>query len=238
MSSTIEAASRDSRSSVRAVVFDLDGVLVDSLAVACEAFATAYAEVVGGEDAPVAEYLRYPGRSFPEVLQMMGLPAAMEKVFVRENYRLASQITPAADILDVLSELRARGIRMAVATSKDGERARSLLRHLGMSGFFDHVIGADEVAHPKPAPDIILRALQLMDVDQRDAMMVGDSVSDLTSAKQAGVTAVAVLWGESDEATLLSAEPDVILREPTALLTLCRPAPLHALEIDQDTPIQ
>ena len=61
---------------VRAVVLDLDGVLVDSLAVARQAFALAYAQVVGDGVAPVDEYCRHPGRYLPEVLRIMGLPEA------------------------------------------------------------------------------------------------------------------------------------------------------------------
>ena len=52
--------------------------------------------------------------------------------------------------------------------------------------------------------------------------MVGDAVTDLASARAAGVTAVAALWGESDPADLLAAEPDAILHTPGELLALCR----------------
>ncbi|MEU6075127.1 HAD-IA family hydrolase [Micromonospora sp. NPDC047074] len=206
---------------VRAVLLDLDGVLVDSIAVAREAFAHAYAEVVGAGAAPVDEYCRYPGHHLPEVLRMMGLPAAMAEPFVRESHRLAHRVSPVPGVPSILDALRRRGARLAVVTGRSGVRARTLLAGLGLLGGFDQVIGADEVARPKPAPDIVLRALSLLRVDPAEAVLVGDAVSDIASARGAGVTAAAALWGESDRDTLLAAEPDVVLTSPVDILGLC-----------------
>jgi AHBA synthesis associated protein len=121
----------------------------------------------------------------------------------------------------VIRELRARGIRLAVATGKSGARARSLLDQLGILKTFDHVIGSDEVDHPKPAPDIVLRALELLGVRSQEAVMVGDAVTDLASAQAAAVAAAAALWGESNETEMLRARPDAVLRRPSDLLALC-----------------
>jgi AHBA synthesis associated protein len=209
----------------RAIVFDLDGVLVDSFAVMREAFTIAYAEVVGDGPAPFDEYNRHLGRYFPDIMKIMGLPLAMEEPFVRESYRLAHQVVVFDGVVDVLRTLRERGIGLAVATGKSGPRARSLLERLGILPMFDHVIGSDEVACPKPAPDIVLRALDLLGVQPPEAMMIGDAVTDLASARGAGVTAVAALWGEEDNAELLAAHPDVVLRQPADLLSLVPAVP-------------
>ena len=68
-------------------------------------------------------------------------------------------------IRELLQTLRARGLRLAVATGKSGRGPASLLDELGLLSLFDHVIGSDEVARPKPAPDIVLRALDLLGAD-------------------------------------------------------------------------
>lgn len=207
--------------SVRAVVLDLDGVLVDSLAVAREAFALAYAEVVGDGVAPVEEYCRHPGRYLPEVLELMGLPAALAGPFVRESNRLAHRVTPVDGVPELLGTLRRRGIGLAVATGRSGVRARDLLGRLDLLPLVDHVVGSDEVARPKPAPDIVRRALRLLGARPAEALMVGDAPSDLLSARAAGVVAVAALWGESDEEALRAAGPDVVLTRLDELLPLC-----------------
>jgi AHBA synthesis associated protein len=208
-----------------AVIFDLDGVLVDSFEVMRLAFAHAFREVVGDGEPPFEVYRQHLGAYFPDIMRRMGLPAELEGPFVRESYRLADGIELYAGVTEVLTELRGRGIRCAVATGKSGVRARSLLDGLGVLGFFDHVIGSDEVAAPKPAPDIVLRALQLLRVDRQAAVMIGDAVLDLRSAQAAGVTAVAALWGECDRDVLLAAGPDASLETPGELLAFVRASP-------------
>ncbi|MFF7889740.1 HAD-IA family hydrolase [Streptomyces sp. NPDC007896] len=212
-------------SGLRAVVFDLDGVLVDSFDVMREAFTIAYAEIVGPGEPPFREYNRHLGRYFPDIMRIMGLPLEMEEPFVRESYRLAHRVQLFDGVVPMLQELRDRGLKLSVATGKSGPRARSLLGQLGVLPLFDHVIGSDEVARPKPAPDIVLRALDLMDTGAEEAMMIGDALTDLASARAAGVTAVAALWGETAEEEMLAAGPDVVLRAPAELLVLCPPVP-------------
>src|SRR5687767_1973394 len=97
-----------------AVIFDLDGVVVDSFAVMGEAFAIAYAEVVGEGPAPFEEYRRYMGRYFPDIMRIMGLPLEMEEPFVRESYRLAPKVPVFDGIVELLVTLRARGLRLAI----------------------------------------------------------------------------------------------------------------------------
>ncbi|REE94802.1 HAD-IA family hydrolase [Thermomonospora umbrina] len=207
-----------------AVVFDLDGVLVDSFGVMREAFALAYAEVVDGGPAPFEEYSRHLGRYFPDIMRIMGLPLEMEEPFVRESHRLADRVTVFDGVPELLADLGREGVRLAVATGKSGPRARSLLDRLGLIDRFAHVIGSDEIARPKPAPDIVLRALELLDVPAKRTLMVGDAVTDLASARGAGVTAVAALWGVDDEAVLLAEYPDAVLRRPSDLPALWRTA--------------
>lgn len=209
----------------RAVIFDLDGVLVDSFAVMNEAFAIAYKEVVGESPAPFEEYRQHQGRYFPDIMRIMGLPLEMEEPFVRESYRLAHQVTVFEGIVELLLTLRVRGFRLAVATGKSGPRARSLLEQLGLLPFFAHVIGSDEVARPKPAPDIVRHALHLLGLPAEEAIMVGDAPTDLASARDAGVASAAALWAVTDEDELLAAQPGVLLRRPADLLPLCLSVP-------------
>nr|AXL05346.1 AHBA synthesis associated protein [uncultured bacterium] len=205
-----------------AVIFDLDGVVVDSFAVMSEAFAIAYAEVVGDGPAPFEEYRRHLGRYFPDIMRIMDLPLAMEEPFVRESYRLADQVTVFDGVVELLLTLRTRGLKLAIATGKSGPRARSLLDRLGLLPFFAHVIGSDEVARPKPAPDMVLKALDLLDVPAERAIMVGDAPTDLASARDAGVASAAALWAPPDDVgELLAAGPDVVLERPADLLALC-----------------
>nr|WP_308301628.1 HAD-IA family hydrolase [Frankia umida] len=204
----------------QAVIFDLDGVLVDSFGVMRQAFTIAYAEVVGDGLAPFEEYERHLGRYFPDIMRIMNLPLEMEEPFVRESYRLASEVVLFDGVAHLLRTLRERGYGLAVATGKAGSRARHLLGVLGVLDLFDHVIGSDEIARPKPAPDIVLHALALLGADASTAVMIGDAVADLDSARGAGVMAAAALWGETDGVELIAAAPDAVLHRPSDLLVL------------------
>lgn len=174
-----------------AVIFDLDGVLVDSFGVMRQAFRTAYTEVVGGEAPPFEEYRKHLGRYFPDIMRIMGLPPEMEEPFVRESHRLAHEVRVYDGVPAMLGLLRELRVPTAVATGKSGPRARSLLEQLGLLDRFDTVIGSDEVARPKPAPDIVEHALRVLDVAPTAAVMIGDAVTDLQSAQSAGVAAAA-----------------------------------------------
>jgi AHBA synthesis associated protein len=183
------------------------------------AFTLAYAEVVGEGEPPFAEYNRHLGRYFPDIMRIMGLPPEMEEPFVRESYRLAHCVKLFDGVPELVTALRDNGLGLAVATGKSGPRARSLLAGLGMLELFDHVIGSDEIARPKPAPDIVLHAIALLGVEPDEAVMVGDALTDLASARSAGMKAIAALWGASDETELLRAQPDAALRAPADLLS-------------------
>ncbi|GAA2708769.1 HAD-IA family hydrolase [Micromonospora olivasterospora] len=110
---------------------------------------------------------------------------------------------------------------MSARLGRAAGRVRSLLDILGVLGLFDHVIGSDEVARPKPAPDIVLQALRLMDVPPSQAMMVGDAVTDLMSGREAGATTVATTWHGGDVGALLAAGPDLVAHAPGDLLVHC-----------------
>ncbi|GLX11614.1 HAD-IA family hydrolase [Microbispora sp. NBRC 16548] len=217
----------------RAVIFDLDGVIVDSFDVMRRAFQTAYAEVMGDGPAPFEEYSKHLGRYFPDIMRIMGLPPEIEEPFVRESYRLSREVTVFDGVEPLLEELNRHGLPLAVATGKSGPRARSLLGELGLAGRFAHVIGSDEVPRPKPAPDIVERALRLLGVRPEEAVMIGDAVTDLRSARGAGVAAVAALWGESEAAPLLAERPDAVLHRPSDLLELLLPSLTHVPAVSE-----
>jgi AHBA synthesis associated protein len=204
-----------------AVIFDLDGVLVDSFHVMRQAFASAYREIVGDGEPPFAEYRRHMGRYFPEIMRIMGLPAALEKPFIRVSTELAGQVTVYDGVRPMLRLLSDAGIRLAVATGKSGPRARALLARLDLLDAFDMVVGGDEVRRPKPAPDAVLRALRELDARPGAAVMVGDAPADMRSAHAAGVYAVAAMWGEATPGELLPAGPDAIACEPADVAAIC-----------------
>lgn len=192
----------------RAIVFDLDGTLVDSLPDIVGAFRDAFAEL--GLETPPAEAVRgqvgLPLEAmyarFAPAERVPDLAAAYRRIYPQ---RFTRSSRPYDGVPEVLADLRRHGFLLAVATTKRSDMARRFVAAMGLEGALDHVQGTDGFPH-KPAPDVVLRALAALDAD--GAWMVGDTTHDVGAGKAAGLRTFAVTWGTHDAATLAAAAPD------------------------------
>jgi pyrophosphatase PpaX len=165
------------------------------------------------------------GRLFTpqEIIGLFGPPeeGAVEKVFgaamvpsimdeMCTYYRARHKEMAAAHegIVAVLALLRTHGIRLAVFTGKGRRTTMITLDELEMVPFFEHVVTGNDVRCFKPSPEGILRILEAFDISPRETVMVGDSMSDLMAARDAGVTFAAVLWDAYDHQRVVRANPD------------------------------
>lgn len=200
---------------LRAVLFDFDGTLADSIPHIRASFQHAVREVLGRE-LPDEVLLRNVGMP---LAQQMRILVDDEEVASRllASYRAFNHAThdemvrafPGAH--DVLAAIRAGGARVGLVTSKSRPIAERGIRLLGMEDAFDAVVTADDVEAHKPDPTPVLHALALLDVDARDAAYVGDSPADVASAKAAGAWAVAATWGVAPRERLIEAGPDLVV---------------------------
>ncbi len=202
------------------VIFDLDGVIIDSRSVMKKVFARAFKEIVGPGEAPFEEFKKHLGLGLPKILEKMGLPPEMRDVFVRESYRLAGQIKVFDSITKVLKTLSLNNILLGIATGKDGKRSRSLLSQLGLLSYFNLIVGSDEVKNGKPAPDIILVQLAYFHSNPEQTLMIGDAISDIQAGKAASVFVAAALWGIEENEKLIQERPNYILQTPEDILSV------------------
>jgi phosphoglycolate phosphatase len=187
-----------------AVIFDLDGTLVD----------TAH-DIVAAVDALLAEYDRAPigfaaghrliGDGARVLVQRAflasGAPApdvdaATARWFEIYAASLASFSKPYPHVAPTLAALRARGRKLAVCTNKADAMAVRLLEMLDLAGYFDVIVGGD-VPHRKPDPRHLLATAERIGVPPRDCLIVGDSPNDAAAAKAARMPLVVVDWGYS-----------------------------------------
>lgn len=184
----------------RALLFDMDGLLLDTERVVQAAFVEECARLgrVGDEvrdfflalvGTSGAEASDRAGRFLGTGVDMDAFNAAIETNF---NTRMAQGVMLRPTVAEVIPALAAAGHAMAVVTSTRGDRARDHLDEAGLLGHFRFVLGGDEVPSPKPDPAPYRMAAERLGHAPGDALAFEDSDTGTTAAVQAGCTTVQI----------------------------------------------
>ena len=181
----------------RAVIFDLDGTLVDNELAMRVAFRSAYERIGLSGEPPIEEARQHFGKGFRTILIELGLPLELHAAFIDASYAAIEHISVYPEVEEMLRQLRALGFRLAVATGKDGARARRVMSEKGLLPFFDLVLGSDETARGKPAPDVVEAICERFHCRKELTMMVGDALADVQCALAAEITAVFATWSKA-----------------------------------------
>jgi len=195
------------------VLFDLDGVLVDTLPVMRSAWEAVRSDY--GIQIPFESYVQHLGRPFPDIMALLGLHTAegVESTYDAVSLRNAHLARPFPGIEEALRTIASAGCQLGVVTSKPLARAARLLDRLGCPL---SVIRTPTRERGKPAPDTLLTALVEARTDPADAIYVGDMAVDQEAARRAGVRYVHAGWGYGTPA-----EPiPLVLHTPTELVLL------------------
>lgn len=206
----------------RPIIFDCDGVLVDSEDLAWSAWREALTPY--GVEISEAEIAKLTGRTEADAFAHFAgrgeLPAYEEfwPVLADRVRALFEQYLEAfEDAMDTLELLHDRGRKMAVASSSPRDRLELSLRSTGLDRFFEVVVAGDEVVDGKPAPDIYLAAASGLGVDPADCVAVEDAPAGVAAGKAAGMHVVAVLRGHYGAEDLAEADVVVPRLTPAAL---------------------
>lgn len=212
---------RSRRAPLRAVVFDLDGVIIDSEQLMRGAFADSYRRVIGSSGSPPVEtYLEHMGKPFPEIMNILGLPGSLWEPYRRFCRSHLDLVTVHPECLPLLRWVRQHGLRVGLFTGKDAERTKEVLDYFCLTPAFDATVCSDEIEAAKPHPDGLLHVLDLLACRPAEAVFVGDAVDDVECARRAGVTSVAVTWGIKPERLRMLCAPDHVIDEWPALQAL------------------
>jgi phosphoglycolate phosphatase len=212
---------------IRAVIFDLDGTLVDSLADIAESVNTVLAER-GFATHPLSSYRSFVGdgmvmlarRVLPEHLRsddetVAAFVRRLKEVYGGRSDRLTAPYDGIADLLDALVE---EGIAMAVLSNKPHELTVGLVGRLLGAWTFAPVFGERPAVPRKPDPSAALEIAGKLGLAPKDILYVGDTPTDLATARAAGMPAIAAAWGFRSEAELREAGATRVAHHPSDVL--------------------
>ncbi len=211
---------------IKAVLFDLDGTLIDSvpdLTWALNTMLRHFGLRMCNED----EVRGWIGDGAGKLVRRALTAQAQEDTICfdralslfMEAYGtvLSQKTTPYTGIDKVLTVCQQKGIRTALVTNKPERFIKPILRRFGWEDSFALVLGGDTLTTKKPDPAPLLYALKYLAVAPEDALMVGDSCNDILSAKRAGIKSIGVMWGYGASAFTDGCEASHYVKTPIEL---------------------
>jgi pyrophosphatase PpaX len=194
-----------------AVLFDLDGTLIDSIGLILGSMRYAFAKC----RAPIptdAEWLTGVGTPLRTMFQRYSSdePQIDRLIAAYREHQFANHddlVRCYDDVPAVVASLAEGGHALALVTSKTEVLARRGLDRVGLTEYFDEIIGCDSCPRHKPHPEPVLTALDRLGFQPDEAAFVGDSVHDVEAGNAAGVLTIAALWGPFTREQLAVASP-------------------------------
>ncbi len=201
------------------ILFDLDGTVIDSVALIRESHRHAVSAVLG-TTLPDETLVALVGRPLIDQMRAFSVDHADEllRVYREWNHAHTHQLLGAYEGMDqLLTELRAHGRTLGIITSKSGPTVDLAFDVLPLRHHFTVVITAEDTERHKPDPAPIHAAIKRLGADPKRACYVGDAPFDVQAAQAAGVTAIGVTWGFFTRDVIESLSPDVIVDTTDAL---------------------
>ena len=197
----------------KAVVFDLDGTVVDSVELIIVSFQHAIREVLGREMSR-EEAIAWVGMPLREQMEKFSPEQAdtLVEAYREFNHREHDRMLTLYEGMEhLLRSVREAGVKVGLVTSKSRFTTQMAFDLTGIEAYFDAIVCAGEASGNKPSPAPILACLEQLGVEPAAATYVGDSPSDIQAALAAGVVAIAVTWGVFSAERLVAEKPDVLV---------------------------
>ena len=218
--------------SPHAVLFDIDGTLLDSVDFHAQAWVDAFGEF--GHVVPFAAVRRQIGKGgdqlMPEFLSRAELAAFGEKLEKRRGTlfkeRYLDRIEPFPAVRELFQRVGADGKAIALASSAKGDELERYKKIAGIGDLIDAETSSDDADRSKPYPDIFCAALAQLEIAPQQAIVVGDTPWDAKAASKAGLRTSGVLCGGWSADELTRAGCVAVFRDPSDLLTRYADSPL------------
>lgn len=206
----------------KALLFDFDGTLLDTNNLIIKTFEHVIEP-------------KFPGKYSKEDLQSFIGPSLLDTftkvdpinyqtlideylVWNREHHD--ALVEEFDDVVEVLTELKNAGIRLAVVSTKRHAALMRGLNLLGIATLFETIIGNEDVENTKPHPEPVLLALDRLNLEKKDVIMIGDNYHDIEGGQNAGVHTAGVAWSLKGEEFLNKLHPTYMLHSMKDLYTI------------------
>ena len=219
-------------SQLRAILFDIDGTLIDTVSLIVDALNSAAGKVLGTTLS--TEKLRGI-IGIPLIQQIQAIESMVgikgdEKAMTEQQFAYYEAHQDQEKLFEKAIEavrlVKQKGYCTALVTSKNRLEMEDVTPRLELEDFVDTVVTSSDVAHPKPAPEAVLAAIYRLKVSPQEAIFIGDSIYDIICGKAAGVITAACAWGAATEEMLKAEKPDLFFSTPSQLLEWCESLPV------------
>jgi|SRR5690554_2440060 len=213
----------------KAIIFDLDGTLLDTISDLTSSLNAALKEVNQDEytDEQVITFVgngmrRLVDLALHEKASNQEIDHVLErfKFHYAQNYNVKTK--PYPNIVDTVYQAKELGFALGVCSNKANEYVQQLMSHHFKEDTFDFVLGEVEFIERKPAPDMALEVAANLGVAPRECLFVGDSTVDIQTAKAANMPIVAMTYGFNSEEKLLSENPEYTADNANELLRIIK----------------
>ncbi|WP_064093880.1 HAD family hydrolase [Rossellomorea aquimaris] len=207
---------------MKAIIFDFDGTLADTLPVCFYAFQSVFKEF-DDRKVDVEEIKAMFGPSETGIIRANLLNnnhnQAIEHYYEKYDEMHHHFVPSNEEIKSLLRKLKKQGFKLGIVTGKARRSLDISLTLLRMNNLFDVIITGDDVKFPKPHPEGIIKALDQLDIDNSNAVFIGDSDADILAGKGANVYTIGVQWLPNYQSVEFEVQPDRILKRVKELKT-------------------
>lgn len=196
---------------MKAVIFDFDGTLANTLPICYYAFQKVFKEFDNKElTSEEIKAMFGPSETgiIKENLTNLDKETAIELYYEKYLENHSNLVKHNEEIEKLINYLRNKGIKLGIVTGKARRSLDISLKKLEMDHYFDVIITGDDVMNPKPHPEGVIKALSILGVENNEAVFIGDSDADIQAGKEANVYTIGVRWLPDYQTEEFDIEPD------------------------------
>jgi pyrophosphatase PpaX len=204
------------------ILFDLDGTLINSNDVIIKCLRETAKKYIN-RDLSNEELNNILGKPIKDQLLLIHnknveeMIECYKKLYRKYRDELTKEFEGIKEMLDTLKE---KGYTMGIVTSKGTSGIEHALTKFHMHRYFDVTISANDVENHKPHPEPILKALKALDGNIQEAILIGDSLSDILCGKNTGIITILVDWSILPREMLLKADPNFVAKTPEDIVNI------------------